>query len=383
MAEQHYFRAAQGETLDTTPPGLLSRLHLDPPLLITLLFLSCLGLWVLYSAANANNAVISKQVIRTGIGMGALVLLAQIPPRVLRFWTPIIYTIGLVLLILVLLVGTEVKGAQRWLSLPGMGRFQPAELLKLAAPAMVAWYFQKRHLPARLTDVFMALVIVAAPSVLIALQPDLGTALLVAVGGVITLFIAGLAWRLILLTAGLIAVAAPLAYYFVLHDYQRRRVDTFINPEVDPLGAGWNIIQSKTAIGSGGITGKGWFEGTQSRLDFLPESSTDFIFAVLGEEFGFLGFIVLLTCYLTIVARSLLISYQAQDTFGRLLSASIGLTFFVYVVVNIGMVTGLLPVVGVPLPLVSYGGTSIITLLAGFGVLMSIHTHRKLHIHSH
>ncbi|HLR16612.1 MAG TPA: rod shape-determining protein RodA [Alcanivoracaceae bacterium] len=382
MAEQHFYRQLPGESLDTTPPSLLSRLHLDPPLLITLLLLSGFGLWVLYSAANADMAVTNKQSIRIGIGLGALVLLAQVPPRVLRFWTPIIYAGGLILLLLVLVAGTEIKGAQRWLSIPGLGRFQPAELLKLAAPAMVAWYFHERHLPARLKDVFIALSIVALPSLLIALQPDLGTALLVAAGGLIALFIAGLSWRLILLTASLIAVAAPLAYYFVLHDYQRRRVDTFINPEADPLGAGWNIIQSKTAIGSGGLTGKGWFEGTQSRLDFLPESSTDFIFAVLGEEFGFLGFLVLLACYLTIVLRSLLISYQAQDTFGRLLSASIGLTFFVYVIVNIGMVTGLLPVVGVPLPLVSYGGTSIITLLAGFGVLMSIHTHRKLHIHS-
>src|SRR5699024_3870654 len=348
MAEQHFYRQLPGESLDTTPPSLLSRLHLDPPLLITLLLLSGFGLWVLYSAANADMAVTNKQSIRIGIGLGALVLLAQVPPRVLRFWTPIIYAGGLILLLLVLVAGTEIKGAQRWLSIPGLGRFQPAELLKLAAPAMVAWYFHERHLPARLKAVFIALSIVALPSLLIALQPDLGTALLVAAGGLIALFIAGLSWRLILLTASLIAVAAPLAYYFVLHDYQRRRVDTFINPEADPLGAGWNIIQSKTAIGSGGLTGKGWFEGTQSRLDFLPESSTDFIFAVLGEEFGFLGFLVLLACYLTIVLRSLLISYQAQDTFGRLLSASIGLTFFVYVIVNIGMVTGLLPVVGVP-----------------------------------
>src|SRR5699024_334661 len=235
---------------------------------------------------------------------------------------------------------------------------------------------------ARLRDVCLALVITCTPAAFIALQPDLGTALLVAISGLIVLFMAGLSWRLIALAITTTTLAAHLAYLFAMHDYQRRRVDTFFIPEADPLGAGWNIIQSKTAIGSGGLSGKGWFNGTQSRLDFLPESSTDFIFAVLGEELGFLGFSILMSLYLGIVLRSLFISYQAQDNFARLLSAALGLTFFVYVVVNIGMVTGLLPVVGVPLPLVSYGGTSIITLLAGFGILMSIKTHRKMHIHS-
>jgi rod shape determining protein RodA len=243
---------------------------------------------------------------------------------------------------------------------------------------MVAWYFSQRSLPPKFFDVVVALTIVAIPAALIGTQPDLGTAILVGMAGIFILFFAGLSWKIISAAIAMVVVAVPLMYIYVLHDYQRRRIDTLFNPEADPLGAGWNIIQSQIAIGSGGLMGKGWLNGTQSRLDFLPESSTDFIFAVIGEEFGLIGIVLLLALYLAIVARCLYMSMQASDTFGRLLGASISLTFCLYVVVNMGMVSGLLPVVGMPLPLISYGGTSAVTLLASFGILMSIHTHRRL-----
>ncbi len=357
---------------------LSSRLHLDAPLLAALLLLVLGGLSVLYSAGGGDLNLVVRQAIRLGAGFLILLVLAQIPPRSYRFWTPVIYGLGLVLLALVVLVGTEAKGATRWLTLPGIGRFQPAELMKLAVPAMVAWFFSERNLPPTKLDVLAALGLIFLPAIMIAVQPDLGTSILIAAAGLVVLFMAGLSWRLISLAVLVLVIAAPLMYFFVLHDYQRSRVDTFLNPEADPRGAGWNIIQSKTAIGSGGVTGKGWLDGTQSRLDFLPESSTDFILAVLGEEFGLIGFVLLISIYLVIVGRGFFISWQAQETFSRLLAAALTMTFFIYIFVNVGMVSGLLPVVGVPLPLVSYGGTSIVTLMASFGMLMSIHTHRRL-----
>ncbi|HAB09400.1 MAG: rod shape-determining protein RodA [Alcanivorax sp.] len=357
---------------------LSARLHLDAPLLTALLLLVLGGLAVLYSAGGGDLNLVVRQSIRLGAGFLVLLVLAQIPPRSYRFWTPVIYAIGVILLALVVLVGTEAKGATRWLTLPGIGRFQPAELMKLAVPAMVAWFFSERNLPPNKLDVLAALGLIFLPVVMIAVQPDLGTSILIAAAGLVVLFMAGLSWRLISLAVLVLVIAAPLMYFFVLHDYQRSRVDTFLNPEADPRGAGWNIIQSKTAIGSGGVTGKGWLDGTQSRLDFLPESSTDFILAVLGEEFGLIGFVLLISIYLVIVGRGFFISWQAQETFSRLLAAALTMTFFIYIFVNVGMVSGLLPVVGVPLPLVSYGGTSIVTLMASFGMLMSIHTHRRL-----
>ena len=357
---------------------LSSRLHLDAPLLAALLLLVLGGLSVLYSAGGGDLNLVVRQAIRLGAGFLILLVLAQVPPRSYRFWTPVIYALGVILLALVVLVGTEAKGATRWLTLPGIGRFQPAELTKLAVPAMVAWFFSERNLPPTKMDVLAALGLIFLPVVMIAVQPDLGTSILIAAAGLVVLFMAGLSWRLISLAVLVLVVAAPLMYFFVLHDYQRSRVDTFLNPEADPRGAGWNIIQSKTAIGSGGVTGKGWLDGTQSRLDFLPESSTDFILAVLGEEFGLIGFVLLISIYLVIVGRGFFISWQAQETFSRLLAAALTMTFFIYIFVNVGMVSGLLPVVGVPLPLVSYGGTSIVTLMASFGMLMSIHTHRRL-----
>ncbi|MEQ3636847.1 rod shape-determining protein RodA [Alcanivorax sp.] len=378
MSQREFIRQMPGQTGTSLSPGLAVRLHLDPPLLVGLLLLMFSGLAVLYSAGGESMDLVVRQCVRFGAGLAALFLLAQIPPRSYRFWAPVIYSIGLVLLIMVLFIGTEAKGAQRWLSIPGAGRFQPAEVMKLAVPAMVAWYFSERTLPPRLPDVIAALLLLSVPAMLIGLQPDLGTAILIAASGLVVMFMAGLSWRLITVAVMIVITAAPLMYFFVMHDYQRNRVDTFLNPEADPRGTGWNIIQSKTAIGSGGVNGKGWLDGTQSRLDFLPESSTDFILAVLSEEFGLVGVSILLMMYLVIVGRGFFISWHAQDTFARLLAASLVMTFFIYVFVNIGMVSGLLPVVGVPLPLISYGGTSVVTLLASFGILMSVHTHRRL-----
>lgn len=354
------------------------RLHIDLPLLTGLLMICVVSLIVLYSASGESMASVINQAIRFGVGFFVLLILAQIPPRTVNRWAPAFFAVACLLLVLVLFFGVIVNGAQRWLQIPALGRFQPSEMMKLALPIMVAWYFSQRTLPPKFLDVVVALVIVAVPTALIGTQPDLGTAILVGMSGIIILFFAGLSWRVISAAGVMAVIAIPLMYLYVLQDYQRRRIDTLFNPEADPLGAGWNIIQSQIAIGSGGLMGKGWLNGTQSRLDFLPESSTDFIFAVIGEEFGLIGIVFLLVLYLAVVARGLFISMQASDTFGRLLGASFSLTFCLYVVVNMGMVSGLLPVVGMPLPLVSYGGTSAVTLLASFGILMSIHTHRRL-----
>jgi rod shape determining protein RodA len=280
-------------------------------------------------------------------------------------------------LVAVLLLGDVGKGAQRWLNL-GLFRFQPSEIMKIAVPMMIAWYLAEATLPPKRLSLLTAITILIVPTLLVAKQPDLGTALLIASAGVFVLLLAGLSWKLIFGSIVVLVSSLPLMWNYLLHGYQRQRVLTFINPENDPLGAGYHIIQSTIAIGSGGIYGKGWLNGTQSHLDFLPERSTDFIFAVFSEEFGFLGILVLLAIYGSIIVRGMVIANQAQDTFSRLLAGSLILTFFVYVFVNIGMVTGILPVVGVPLPLISYGGTSMVTLLAGFGILMSIQTHRKL-----
>jgi rod shape determining protein RodA len=365
------------------PPGsltigrrILAGLKLDGPLLAALALIAAFGLAVLWSASSQDSGLLWRQVVRLGIGFVVLVAVAQIPPKVLRLWSPWLFLAGLALLFAVLVAGDFGKGAQRWLDL-GFVRFQPSEIMKLAVPMMAAWYLHNRPLPPRFRELCMLLVLVIVPAVLIVQQPDLGTALLVASSGLLVILLGGLRLRLILLLGGLAAALAPVLWYF-MHDYQRRRVLTFFNPESDPLGAGYHIIQSKIAIGSGGLFGKGWGNGSQAQLEFLPERSTDFIFAVLGEEFGLIGLVLLLVGYLFVIARGLYIALQAQDTFGRLLAGSISLTFFVYIFVNTGMVTGLLPVVGVPLPLVSYGGTSMVTLMAGFGILMSINGHRNL-----
>ncbi len=352
-------------------------LRIDWPLLIALLLLAGMGLFVLYSASGQNMAVVQAQGLRILLAFFIMLLLAQIVPYGIQFWSPWLYGLGLLLLLAVLIMGEIGKGAQRWLDL-GFVTFQPSEIMKLAVPMMIAWYFAEAPLPANRKRLLVAGILLVIPTLLVAKQPDLGTSLLIASSGIFVLLLAGLSLRFISIFLFIILASTPLAWNYLLHDYQRQRVLTFINPENDPLGAGYHIIQSTIAIGSGGIYGKGWLNGTQSHLDFLPERSTDFIFAVFSEEFGFLGVIILLSLYSFIIARGLIIASQAQHTYGRLLAGSITLTFFVYVFVNIGMVSGILPVVGVPLPLISYGGTSVVTLLAGFGILMSIHTHRKL-----
>ncbi len=358
-------------------PTLPQRFHLDIPLLLAILVLAGIGLVVLYSAGGEDTGLIVKQGVRFLVALGLMLLVAQIAPQHLAYWTPWFYAGSLGLLVLVLAVGDVGKGAQRWLDL-GVLRFQPSEMVKVAVPAMVAWYLSERALPPSLPRLLVAAAIIVVPTALIAKQPDLGTSLLVAAAGVFVLLVAGMSWRLILAMGALCAAFLPVLWYFFMHDYQRQRVLTLLNPQSDPLGAGYHIIQSKIAVGSGGVFGKGWLNGTQSQLDFVPERATDFIFAVFSEEFGLVGSLGLLTLYLFIVVRGLFLAAEAQETFGRLLGAGLVLTFFVYVFVNIGMVTGLLPVVGVPLPLISYGGTSMVTLMLAFGILMSVHGHRRL-----
>lgn len=355
----------------------LARLHIDIPLLFGLLTTAAVGLVVLYSASGQNLDMLINQAIRLGMALLGMMVVAQIPPQQLRLWTPWLFGLGVILLVAVLVMGEIGKGAQRWLDL-GFLRFQPAEILKLALPMMIAWFLADSALPPRPWRLIVCAAMIVVPVALIAKQPDLGTALLVACAGFFALFLAGLRWRVMVLAVLLIVPLGAALWNFGMHDYQRQRVLTFLDPETDPLGAGYHIIQSMIAVGSGGVYGKGWLNGTQSHLDFLPERHTDFIFAVLGEEFGLIGAIILLILYSFLIVRGLYIATQAQDTYTRLLAGTLTLTFFVYVFVNAGMVTGLLPVVGVPLPLVSYGGTAVVTLLTGFGILMSIHTHRKL-----
>jgi len=352
------------------------KFHLDGPLLAALSTLLLLGLCILYSASGANWEVILRQLARIGLGFGFLFIFAQIPPIKYQQWIPWIFSAGLLLLIAVLFIGHTGKGAQRWLNL-GLFRFQPSELMKLAVPMMVAAYLAEKPFPPRPIFLLFAGLLIILPALLIAKQPDLGTAILIVTAGLSALFLAGVSWRLIWGLSGLIAVSLPMLWY-VMHDYQKQRVLNFLDPERDPLGSGYHIIQSKIAIGSGGIFGKGWLHGTQTHLQFLPEHSTDFIFAVFTEEFGLIGALTLLLVLLVLVGRSFYISSCAQDSFTRLLAGSLAFTFFVSFFVNIGMVTGVLPVVGLPLPLISYGGTAIVATMASFGILMSIHTHRKL-----
>jgi len=354
----------------------LNLLYLDPFLLMGLLAVSALGLMMLYSAGQRDLNLVIGQAIRLGLGFIIMLTLAQLPPRYFRFWSPWIYLVGILLLLAVMVVGDIAKGALRWLDL-GVVRFQPAEIMKLAVPMMMAWFFADKPLPPRWRHLLGGALVTAIPFVLIAEQPDLGTALVVGCAGAFALFLAGLSWFLLLGLAGVLSAVIPLFWIYVMHDYQRQRVLTFLDPESDPLGAGYHIIQSKIAIGSGGIYGKGWLNGTQSHLDFLPEGSTDFIFAAFSEEFGLVGACLLLALYFFIIARGLYMASRAPDTYSRLLAGSLILIFFLYAFVNSGMVSGLLPVVGLPLPLFSYGGTSLVTLMAGFGILMSVHSHRR------
>ena len=375
---QDFVRQLPGSGLVTQRKAALGDAdHLDIPMVLLLLAISAYGLLILYSAVGQQTAPILSQSIKILAGLGAMIVIAQISPIFYMRLAPWIFLGALLLLALIYVFGVEIKGSRRWLRIPGVMNFQPSEIMKLVLPLILAWYFHDRHLPPKARHVFWSLVIIAIPVMMIAMQPDLGTSLIIGASGLFVLLLAGVSWRLVFSAIGIGVISAP-ALWFVLRDYQRQRILTLLDPERDPLGAGWNIIQSKTAIGSGGLSGKGLFEGTQSHLDFLPESQTDFIIAVLGEELGLVGVVTLLILYLLLIGRGVILSLQAQDTFGRLLSGSITFTFFVYVFVNIGMVSGILPVVGVPLPLVSHGGTSILTLFAGFGILMSIHTHRRI-----
>lgn len=361
----------------TRRASVAQMLHIDLWLLLPILAVMFASLWVLYSASNADWDTVLRHLRNQIIAFVAMLIMARFRPETVRRLGPMAFASVVLLLVLVPLVGVGAKGAQRWLSL-GFIRFQPSELMKLAMPVMVAWWLTRKALPPRFGAVMVAFALVVVPSALIAIQPDLGTSLLIAASGLFVVFIAGIPWRFIATVAAVALASLWPAWQFLLKDYQRQRVLTLLNPEADRLGAGWNIIQSKTAIGSGGWGGKGWLEGTQSHLDFLPESQTDFIIAVLAEEFGFVGVLLLLAAYLVIIARGLLISLNAQSGFGRLLAAALTLTFFVYVFVNMGMVAGILPVVGVPLPLISFGGTSMVTLMVGFGLLMAISTERRM-----
>ncbi|MFW5815962.1 MAG: rod shape-determining protein RodA [Wenzhouxiangella sp.] len=348
--------------------------RLDGVLLALLLALMGLGLLVLYSAGEQDIGLVWRQGVRLAMGLLVLVVMAHLPPRFLQVWAPWLFVLALLLLAATLLFGVG-RGAQRWLDL-GLVRFQPSEAMKLALPLMLATFLARRALPPGWKDSLIALALIGVPAALIVAQPDLGTAVLVAASGLVLLFLAGLGWRLIGLMTLVVAAALPLLWVN-LHAYQQNRVLTFLNPERDPLGQGWNIIQSKIAVGSGGLAGKGWQESSQSHLEFLPEPHTDFIFSVLAEEFGFIGVVVVIALYAAIILRSLHMASRCRDSFGRLLAGSVATMFFLYAAVNIAMVSGLLPVVGVPLPLVSYGGTSAVTLLAGFGLIMGLHSRRR------
>ncbi len=352
------------------------RLHIDAPLLFGILVVSLIGYAVLYSASGQDANLIFRRSIHLAAALVVMFAIAQVPPTRLSHVSVWFYLISLGLLILVLFFGETGKGAQRWLGF-GPFRFQPSELMKLALPMVIARYLTEQQPPPTISKVIVTLLFIIVPVFLVAKQPDLGTAMLIAVSGFAILFIAGISWKL-LAGFSVVALSSAPVIWNLMHDYQKKRVLTFLDPEQDPLGAGYHIIQSKIAIGSGGLYGKGWLNGTQSHLEFLPERSTDFIFAVFCEEFGLIGVLVLVTIYLFIIARCLYISMQSQDLYGKLLGVGIVTSFFVYIAVNMGMVSGQLPVVGIPLPLISHGGTSVMTIMAGFGILMAIQTHRRL-----
>ena len=353
------------------------RLHLDVVLLLPMLAIMTTGLFVLFSASDGDWDTVNRQIRNFVVGFAVLLLLAQVRITTLQRWAPTLYLGALLLLLLVPFFGVGAKGAQRWLSL-GFMRFQPSEIMKIAMPLMVAAWVVRHALPPRPSTTVTALLIIVLPAAAIATQPDLGTAILIGASGAFVLFMAGVSWWQIFSGALAALVCIWPAWLFLLRDYQKQRILTLVDPEADRLGAGWNIIQSKTAIGSGGWSGKGYLQGTQSHLDFLPESQTDFIIAVLAEEWGLRGVLLLLLLYGLVVARGLWISFTAQTSYGRLLASAITLTFGVYVVVNMGMVAGILPVVGVPLPFVSFGGTSIVTLLLSFGILSAISTEKRV-----
>ncbi len=363
--------ADAGQFESFKPKRYAQRYGLDPFLTVLLCVTGLYGLVILYSASGQSDSMVIRQGLHFAVGLVAMAVISQVRRDVIKQLTPVIFVLASLLLLAVLFFGVGAKGAQRWLDLPGLPRFQPSELMKLALPAMVAWWLTRHRLPPKLPDLVIAAVLIAIPVLMIAKQPDLGTSIIIAGSGFFVVFLAGISWRLlgVLIGAGL---ASLPVLWSIMHDYQRARVLTLFDPASDPLGAGWNTIQAMTALGSGGVFGKGYAAGTQAQLKFLPESHTDFIIAVLGEELGFFGIATLLVLYVLILGRCLLLTIRAESQFGRLLSGSITLTFFVYLFVNLGMVSGVLPVVGVPLPLISYGGTSVVSLLVGFGLIMAM-----------
>ena len=341
------------------------KIHIDPLFFLFITLLLGYSLYILWSATGQDIDMIEKRVIQIMLGFIVMIVFAQFSPRTYETWAPTLYIICIIILLLVDIFGYTSKGAQRWLDL-GILRFQPSEIAKIAVPLMVAKFIHRDGCPPTLKTTLQTLAIIGVPTLLVAMQPDLGTAILIVMSGIFIIFLAGIDWRFILIAVVLIAAFLPIMWFFLMHDYQRLRVLMLFNPELDPSGAGYHIIQSKIAIGSGGIWGKGWLSGTQSQLEFLPERHTDFIFSVIAEEFGFVGTIVLLILFLCLIVRGLIIASQAQTTFGRILSGGLILVFFVYVFINIGMVSGILPVVGV------------VVLMASFGIMMSIHTHRYM-----
>ncbi len=351
-------------------------LHLDGPLLIALVFLSALGLVVIFSASGENWDVMLRQGVRLGVSLVAMLILAQVPPETLRRLSPHLFVIGLVALLGVLVIGVTAKGAQRWLDL-GVVRFQPSELMKLAVPMAVAWLLTRGRLPPSFTMVMAALMVTLIPAGLVVIQPDLGTAIMLIVSGMIVVFLAGIRWHHIMMLLAALAASAPFLWSR-FDGYQQQRILTLFDPFSDPLGSGYQTIQAQIAIGSAGIWGKGWLEGSQSHLEFIPERSTDFIFAVFAEEFGLFGVLMLVLLYVFIVGRCLVMAYHTRNTYSRLLIGALALTFFFYLFVNLGMVSGILPIVGVPLPLISYGGTSMLTMMVGFGMIMGMHARRRL-----
>lgn len=363
-----------GMPLNHKPPSFWYKIHLDPWLLILLLLNASLGLVVLYSASAQDWGMVGRQAISFGVGFIILFIFAQIPPRIYQSLSPYIYAIGIFGLLLVFAIGETRLGARRWITIPGIGSMQPSELMKFAMPLMIAWYITRNPLPPKFKHIFIALIIMAIPFIMVALQPDLNIGLIIP--GIFILFLSGMSWRLILAGVGAFALCAPVLWMFVLQAYQKKRILTMFDPESDALGAGWNIIQSKTAIGSGGLTGKGYLNGTQSHLGYLPEHHTDFILSTYAEEFGLIGVLLLLALYLAIIFRCFFISLNAFHNFGRLFTGAIALTLFFFIFLNAGMASGILPVTGDPLPFMSYGGTAVIMLLASFGIIMSVHTHR-------
>ncbi len=351
---------------------------LDYPLLSGILLVCSLGLIILYSASGENADLLIKHSGRIVIALIAMYVVSQISISTLSTMSLFLYLIGILLLILVLAFGIVGKGAQRWIDL-GILRFQPSEIMKITVPMMAAWIMTSHSMVPRGVKIFLAVLSIAVPCTLVILQPDLGTAILIAVSGSIVIFMAGISWKIILAVGAVGAVSAPLVWNTVLYDYQKERILTLLDPWSDPLGAGYHAVQSMIAIGSGGVGGKGWLSGTQSQLEFIPERSTDFIFSVMSEEFGLGGFILLMLLYLLLVVRGFWIGICVEDTYSKLLAGGFSFTFFTYVFVNIGMVSGILPVVGIPLPFISYGGTSIVTLMIGFGILMSISQRIKSH----